>query len=312
MDDAELDRRDRPRDRAPDPEGNGCCSSRERSRPPFYVLLHGRLKVVKVTPDGQQVVIRFVDPGDIYGIAKALRRKDYPATATALVDSVTLAWDMAIWDDFMARHPAFARNVMQMMGQRLQEAHTRLKEMSTEEVEHRVAHAVLRLVTQSGRKMEEGVLVDFPITHQDIAEVSGTTLHSVSRVLERLGEVLVSSSSAAERSSSATSSGSPASPKATCGGAARGADRMQTERARKAGGQPALDPADRDADIPCSAMASGPSSSAPPSGQSSRSRFGSARFKAMWQLAPGYGALRLARSRDAASAMRRPWWPAFS
>lgn len=70
------------------------------------------------------------------------------------------------WDDYMARHPAFARNVMQMMGQRIEDAHTRLKEMSTQNVEHRVAHTVLRLVTQSGRKVEEGVLVDFRITRQ--------------------------------------------------------------------------------------------------------------------------------------------------
>lgn len=149
----------------------------------FYVLLHGRLKVVQVTPDGQQVVIRFVSPGEIYGIAKALRRSDYPATAIALVDSVTLAWDTAIWDEFMARHPSFALNVMQMMGQRIQEAHTRLKEMSTQDVKCRVAHALLRLVRQSGRKVDEGLLVDFPITRQDIAEASGTTLHSVSRLL---------------------------------------------------------------------------------------------------------------------------------
>jgi CRP/FNR family transcriptional regulator, nitrogen oxide reductase regulator len=160
----------------------------------FYVLLNGRLKVVKTTLEGKQVVIRFVVPGDIYGIAKALNRKDYPATASALVDSVTLAWDMAIWDDFMARHPAFARNVMQMMGQRIEDAHTRLKEMSTQDVEHRVAHAVLRLVTQSGRKVDEGMLVDFPVTRQEIAEISGTTLHSVSRVLgawENAGLVVV-------------------------------------------------------------------------------------------------------------------------
>ena len=149
----------------------------------FFVLLHGRLKVVKVTPHGQQIIIRFVNPGDIFGIAKALRREDYPATATALVDSVALAWPSQIWDDFIAAHPAFAVNVMQMMGDRLQEAHTRLKELSTEEVEHRLAHTVLRLVTQSGRQTDEGVLVDFPITHQDLAEASGTTLHSVSRIL---------------------------------------------------------------------------------------------------------------------------------
>ena len=149
----------------------------------FYVLLQGRLKVVQVTPDGQQVVIRFVVPGDIYGIAKALNRPDYPATATAIVDSVTLAWDMTIWDEFMARHPTLARNVMKRMGRRVQDAHTRVKEMATEDVERRVAHALLRLVEHSGREVEQGVLVDFPVTRQDLAEASGTTLHSVSRIL---------------------------------------------------------------------------------------------------------------------------------
>jgi len=149
----------------------------------FFVLLHGRLKVVKVTPHGQQVLIRFVNPGDIYGIAKALRREDYPATATAVIDSVTLVWPSETWDDFITAHPSFAANVMGTMGERLQEAHTRLKELSTEEVEHRVAHTILRLVAQSGRRTEEGVLIDFPITQQDLAQASGTTLHSVSRVL---------------------------------------------------------------------------------------------------------------------------------
>lgn len=149
----------------------------------FFALLHGRLKVVKVTPHGKQVLIRFVNPGDIYGIAKALRRADYPATATAIVDSVTLVWPNEIWDEFMAAHPSLAANLMEMMGERLQEAHTRVKELSTEEVEHRVAHTLLRLVEKSGRATEEGTLIDFPITQQDIAQASGTTLHSVSRIL---------------------------------------------------------------------------------------------------------------------------------
>jgi CRP-like cAMP-binding protein len=94
----------------------------------------------------------------------------------------------------VARHPAFARNVMRMMGQRIEEAHSTLQVMSMQDVEHRVAHALLRLVTQSGRKVVEAMLVDFPLTRQDIAESAGTTLHSVSRVLrawENAGLVVV-------------------------------------------------------------------------------------------------------------------------
>lgn len=164
------------------PQGEAVFRQGEVARS-FFVLLHGRLKVIKVARDGSQFVVRFVNPGDLYGIAKALRRPDYPATALALVDSVTLIWPNAIWDDLVEAHPAFAGNVMHAMGQRLEEAHSRLKELSTEEVAARVAHTLLRLAEQSGREAREGVVFDFPLTQQDIAAAAGTTLHSVSRVL---------------------------------------------------------------------------------------------------------------------------------
>ena len=75
------------------------------------------------------------------------------------------------------------RNTLQTVGQRLQEAHTRVIEMTTEEVERRIAHALFRLVKQAGRKVESGIEIDFPISRQDVAEMTGTTLHTVSRVL---------------------------------------------------------------------------------------------------------------------------------
>lgn len=148
----------------------------------FFVLLHGRLKVTRVTPNGQQIVVRMVNPGDLFGIAKALQRSDYPGTATAASESLVLAWPMTSWDTFLEHHPSLAVNAMQTVGQRLQEAHTRITEMSTEDVERRVAHAVLRLVQQSGRKEPDGIRIDFPVSRQDIAEMTGTTLHTVSRL----------------------------------------------------------------------------------------------------------------------------------
>lgn len=149
----------------------------------FFVLLHGRLRVTQVTPEGQQMVVRMVNPGDLFGIAKALRRPDYPGTSTAVVESLALAWPMAAWDGILERHPALAVNAMQTIGGRLQEAHARLRELATEEVERRVAHAVLRLASQSGKKEAGGIRIDFPVSKQDIAEMTGTTLHTVSRIL---------------------------------------------------------------------------------------------------------------------------------
>jgi CRP-like cAMP-binding protein len=81
------------------------------------------------------------------------------------------------------KFPALAVNTLQTVGSRLQESHTRVVEMSTQQVEQRIAHALLRLAKQSGRKVERGVEIDFPISRQDIAQMTGTTLHTVSRTL---------------------------------------------------------------------------------------------------------------------------------
>jgi CRP-like cAMP-binding protein len=118
----------------------------------FFILLHGHLRVAKLTPAGQQVVVRFVAPGEIFGVAKAIGRTTYPATATAVVDSVALSWPSAAWPRLVENNPALAANALQTVGSRLQEAHTRVVEMSTEQVERRVAHALLRLAKQAGRQ----------------------------------------------------------------------------------------------------------------------------------------------------------------
>ncbi len=149
----------------------------------FFLLLNGRLRVTRLTPQGQQMVVRFVGPGDMFGVAMAIKSDIYPGTATAVVDSLALVWPNSAWAGLVSRHPELALNTMGTIGARLQDSQTRILEMSTQQVEKRVAHAVLRLVNQAGRKTDEGLLIDFPISRQDIAEMTGTTLHTVSRIL---------------------------------------------------------------------------------------------------------------------------------
>lgn len=148
----------------------------------FFLLLHGRLKVIQVTSEGQQIIVRVVHPGDLFGFAQALQRDDYPGTPVAATESLVVCWPNEVWGHFVEQNPHLAVNAMRTIGQRLQEAHTRIREMATEEVERRVAHAVLRLMDQAGRREDDGVRIDFPLTRQDVAEMTGTTLHTVSRI----------------------------------------------------------------------------------------------------------------------------------
>jgi CRP-like cAMP-binding protein len=149
----------------------------------FFLLLDGHVRVVKTTPEGEEVTVRYISPGELMGIASALGLTAYPASAIAVVDCVVLAWPSSLWSEFASAYPSFGTNTYKTVGNRLQDAHTRVVEMSTEQADQRVAHALLKLVNQTGKKTDEGLLIDFPLSRQDIAEMTGTTLHTVSRLM---------------------------------------------------------------------------------------------------------------------------------
>lgn len=149
----------------------------------FYLLLDGTIRVVRTTPEGEQVIALHIGSGQLFGIAPALGRTTYPATAMTAGECLTLSWPNSLWPQFAEKFDGFASETYRTVGERLGEMNTRIVELATQHVEQRVANALLRMVNQSGKKVENGIQIDFPLTRQNISEMTGTTLHTVSRLL---------------------------------------------------------------------------------------------------------------------------------
>jgi CRP-like cAMP-binding protein len=149
----------------------------------FYFLLDGHVRAVKTTPGGDQIIVLHIGPGQLFGIAPALQRDTYPATAMAAAETLTLSWPVHLWSDFTSKYDGFATETYRTVGKRLGEVQDALAEVATKAVEQRIACVVLRMVTQSGRKTKEGIEIGFPVTRQNISDMAGTTLHTVSRLL---------------------------------------------------------------------------------------------------------------------------------
>jgi CRP-like cAMP-binding protein len=149
----------------------------------FFLLLDGTIRAVRTTPDGEQVTLLHVPAGQLFGMAYALGRDTYPASAIAASEILTLCWPSSLWHKFVADYPGFATENYKIVGARVSEVNARVVEMSTQHVHQRIARALLRLVNQSGRRTVEGIEISFPITRQDVSEMTGTTLHTVSRLL---------------------------------------------------------------------------------------------------------------------------------
>jgi CRP/FNR family transcriptional regulator, nitrogen oxide reductase regulator len=151
----------------------------------MYVLLEGRVKLTKVNTSGDQIVVNYFGPGDGLGIIVALSYMKYPLSAQAIEDCLSIAWEREAMHGLMRRHPNLALNGIEIIGRRFASLQERYVEISTERVEQRIARALLRLVRQYGRRVEKGVLIDMPISRQDLAEMTGTNLYNVSRIMSR-------------------------------------------------------------------------------------------------------------------------------
>lgn len=147
------------------------------------MVLNGRLKATQVMPGGGRVVIRVIGPGDLAGHVYLFRDKPYAATTVALTDTILLAWPKPVFEELMSKHPPLALGVVRNLAKFLEEADARLGEAATERVERRIAHAILRLVRQAGKRVEGRIEISFPITRHDIALMSGANLYTVSRIL---------------------------------------------------------------------------------------------------------------------------------
>jgi CRP/FNR family transcriptional regulator, nitrogen oxide reductase regulator len=151
----------------------------------FFVLNTGSVKLTQLTPQGHQVVLRLLSPGDAFGGVAAFGGVTYPVTAEAVTNASAHEWAGDVMAGLMERHSRLAFNAVKFVAARLHELQVQYRQLATEKVERRVARALLRLVQQAGRRVESGVLIDLPLSRDDIAQMTGTTLYTVSRIISR-------------------------------------------------------------------------------------------------------------------------------
>ncbi|HEX6898237.1 MAG TPA: Crp/Fnr family transcriptional regulator [Thermoanaerobaculia bacterium] len=154
----------------------------------MFLLEAGRLKLTQLAADGQEVLVRFVGPGEICAGVAVLEGSTYPVTAQAVEPVRLLQWPREAVRELAERHPRIQTNILRAITGHLHDSMTRARELATERVPQRVARALLRLARQAGRPLDGGVIVDHPLSRQELAEMTGTTIYTVSRLLSQWEE----------------------------------------------------------------------------------------------------------------------------
>lgn len=153
----------------------------------LFIMVEGRAKICKVSLDGQQINLRTISSNQLFGAIGSVEPEGtYPASAQALENCTALVIESQEFARLIKDYPQLSFGLMQLMTGYIQEMQERYHELATQKVRQRIARVLLRLAAQSGQKLGTGILIDLPFSRQDLAEMAGTTLFTVSRVLAGL------------------------------------------------------------------------------------------------------------------------------
>jgi CRP-like cAMP-binding protein len=144
------------------------------------LLVSGCVKLLQVGANGNEVMLRLSGPGELIGIAES-RIRTYKSTALAQQPCTALTWDISTFEAIYERHTFLRRNMLNMLLQELEDMHERFREISTERVAARLSSQILRMMHQVGRQVDGGI--EISISREELAQLVGTTLFTVSRLL---------------------------------------------------------------------------------------------------------------------------------
>jgi CRP-like cAMP-binding protein len=148
-----------------------------------WIVGAGRVKIVYQDVDGREVILEMIEPGEMFGGA-VLLFPHHPATARTAEDSTLCSLSSEAYAQLISTHPEVALRLLRIFGQR-HLSFMKTRTLIGERVERRMAHILLKLADRSGRPAPQGTLVTIPLSRQDLADMSGTTLETAIRTLSR-------------------------------------------------------------------------------------------------------------------------------
>jgi CRP-like cAMP-binding protein len=154
----------------------------------FYIVVTGRVKVFKHTPSGGDVILEIFGPGGPLGAVAAYESRPYPASAEALEPASCVLFPREAFFALLEQHPTLVRGLLGSLSLRLVELTTRLAELTGGRVETRFARLFLKLADQLGKPERGGVFISLPLSRQELADLTGTTIETAIRIMSRWGK----------------------------------------------------------------------------------------------------------------------------
>ena len=151
----------------------------------LQIVAAGKIKLIHHTSYGKDVLMDFLIPGEFFGRLTALGDEFYLDSAQAQTSACVLRVSTDDFRKILDAHPSVALKVLDTLAERLIAAQEMVRQLSANSVEKRIAYTLLKLSEKLGKEEPVGLLIEIPLSRDDLAEMTGTTTETASRVMSQ-------------------------------------------------------------------------------------------------------------------------------
>jgi CRP/FNR family transcriptional regulator len=154
----------------------------------MYIIFSGKIKVVRVNPEGKEQILVIRKRGDFFGEMTLLDGKSQPATIVAMDDTAVGLISKNDFDEYFMKDTNVLKEIIALLCERLRESWVMLRLLSLPDAETRVRAVLAHISSIYGIKDVRGVMIPFKLTHKEIADFAALTRETVSRLMARLNQ----------------------------------------------------------------------------------------------------------------------------
>lgn len=149
----------------------------------LFIIISGQVKVGILSKDGREITFSFITPNDFFGEMAILDRKKRSADISTVGDTEVAVLRGADFISLLKKHPQMAIKVISILSRRLRFADEQIESLGFFDVSRRLTKKLSQLTEEFGKKRKEGILIDLPLTHQELANLVGTSRETITRIL---------------------------------------------------------------------------------------------------------------------------------
>lgn len=154
----------------------------------IYFLKTGRVKISRYSDDGKEMIMAFINPGEVFGEMAYLGEEERTDIAITVEPSFICAINKNDFAQFIEKNPTLNLRLTRLIGLKLKSYSERIEDLVFKDSKQRVISFLLKIAEDNGKKVGEQIFVKPFLKHQDIADLTACARQTVNDVLTDLRE----------------------------------------------------------------------------------------------------------------------------